>query len=502
MKNQKKWVSLSMTLGLLLGMAVFPAKAVESQAVPMNSAAFAAQLDRLGSAEEGLTLVVQTKSNAPLTNDFGAKTKAEGFNNWHILRYASKASADAALEQFRRLPEVERANPSKRISLIAPVVNESTAAGAKAEPMSWGAPMVGSPEMKAALAGQSLPTVRVAILDTGLDFDHPYFKQYSGRVERLLGKYYYSKDDNGHGTHVAGIILDNSPGNVKIVPYKVLDSWGSGYDYDIAIAMCTAVDDGADVLSMSLGGWGYDGDILSSAVRYAVYQGTSVVVAAGNDYGDDAKYYSPACAPAAITVAAINKDATPAYFTNQGDVVDIAAPGGYADRGDRDNSINSTTPQFTGALYQRWAGTSMACPFVSAAAATVKSLHPEYTPEDIERALKATAGAPKNWDAKYGDGVLNCRALLELPDKPMTNIKLAAGETRQLALPEGFTPTRWKSGNPSAASVQDGLLTAEKRGTTLVTAYGEEDNVYYNVTVTWNWWQWILVIVAFGWAWL
>lgn len=501
MKHCRRWLSLLLMLGMLLGLTFIATEAAD-RAVSMSSMAFAERLDRLAPAEEGATLVVQTRSNTALASDYGAKAKAEGFNGWHILTYASKADADAALARFRALPEVEHADPSRRVSLIEPIVNEASAAGVKAEPLSWGAPMVGSPEMKNALAGKSLPTVTVALLDTGLDFDHPYFKENAGRVQRRLGKYYFSADDEGHGTHVAGIILDNSPGNVKITPYKVLDSWGYGNDYDIAAAMCAAADDGADVISMSLGGWGYDGDILSSAVKYAVYQGTSVVVAAGNE-ADDASGHSPACAPAAVTVAAVNKDASPAYFTNYGDVVDIAAPGGYADRGDRENSINSTTPQFTGALYQRWAGTSMACPFVSAAAATIKSLHPEYTPEDIEKALKDTAGVPKNWDTNYGGGILNSKALLDLPDKPVKNIKLAAGKTRQLELPEGFTATRWKSGNPAAANVdQSGLLTAEKKGTALVTAYGEEENYYYSVTVAWNWWQWILVVVAFGWLWL
>ena len=436
-KKSRAWLSLPLILALLLGIAVAPASAARGE--PMNGSAFAEKLAGLGQGAEGSTLVVQTRNDSPLADDFGAAAKVEGFNGWHILRYANASAASAALAKLGAQADVVSARVSQRVSLAEPFISASGKSNsAPSEPMSWGAPMVGSPELKKALEDASLPKVTVAILDTGLDFDHPYFKEHADRVIRRRDQYYAAVDRYGHGTHVAGIICDNAPGNVRVMPYKVLDDYGYGDDYTIAAAICAAADNGADVISMSLGGWAEPDDPMIGAVKYATRRGTAVVVAAGNE-SDDAKYYSPACTPEAITVAALNKDGTPAYFTNYGDIVDLAGPGGYASLGDMENSINSTTPASTGALYQRWAGTSMACPFVSAAAATIKAMHPEYAPADIESALKDTAGVPGSWDTSYGAGILNCRALTDLPalDRPVSTAKVIPGTSY------ASTPLNW-----------------------------------------------------------
>ena len=409
MKHSKRWISLLLAALLFLGIGGTAAAAPSG----MDGAAFLAQLDALGKGAAGARLVVKTASNAALGNDFGAQAKAEGYNAWHVLQYAEKDAANRALDQLRKQPGVVYAQPSQRVCLAEPLVEAAGSAAADGEPMSWGAPMVQSPEMMKALEGQSLPEIVIAILDTGLDFTHPYFEEHADRITGRFAFTHWAQDDYGHGTHVAGIICDNAPDNVKVSPYKVLDGWGYGDDIYIATAMCAAADDGVDIISMSLGG--PSGSVMDDAVVYAVNKGVAVVVSAGNNSWD-ASNSSPAGAPLAITVAAVNKDGTPAYFTNYGSVVDIAAPGGYASLNEDSNAINSTTPLFCGSYYQKWAGTSMAAPFVSAAAATLKSLHPDYTPADIEYVLKHTARKTQNWNSIYGAGILNCVALLNPPE--------------------------------------------------------------------------------------
>jgi len=414
----KKLMSLLFAALLLFGLAAVPSGAAAGQGSGIDGAAFLAGLEALGKqSAEGTRLVVKTTSDMALSDDFGASAKVEGYNGWHVLQYASKTAADSAYAKLSKLNGVKYVERSQSVSLINPIINtDDTAAGEEAEPMSWGAAVVKSPEMKAALAGRELPETVIAILDTGLDFNHPYFIENADRITGRFKDGRYTQDDHGHGTHVAGIICDNAPGNVKISPYKVLNGGGYGDDIYIATAMCAAADDKVDVISMSLGG--PRGYAMDDAVVYAVSKGVTVVVAAGN-WSEDVVYSSPAGVPQAITVSATNKDNTPAYFSNYGALVDIAAPGGYASNNEDMNAINSTTPIFRGSYYQKWAGTSMATPFVSAAAATVKALHPDYTPGDIENALKRTAVKTQNWDARYGAGVLNCKALLDLPDKPL-----------------------------------------------------------------------------------
>ena len=410
--NLKRWLSLLLSAMLLLGLAYVPAGAAQSPG--MNGAAFLAQLESLGKGAQGTRLVVKTASGAALPNDFGAQAKSEGYNAWHVLQYADKTAADIAYTQLSKQRGVVYVERSVRVRMIEPA-DFYEGPGEQAEPMSWGAPMVQSPQFKQALASQAaLPETVVAILDTGLDFTHPYFIE---NEERITGRFAgdlsrYAQDDHGHGTHVAGIICDNAPDNVKISPYKVLDGGGWGEDVYCAVAMCAAADDGVDVISMSLRFFSRSKTV-DDAVAYATGKGTAVVVAAGNEASDSGEV-SPAGAPQAITVAAVNKDGTPADFSNYN--ADIAAPGGYASVNEGINSINSTTPLFTGSYYQRWAGTSMACPFVSAAAAALKSLHPEYTPADIEFALKRTARRTQNWDSIYGTGILSCMPLLNLPE--------------------------------------------------------------------------------------
>ncbi|MCL2106573.1 MAG: S8 family serine peptidase [Oscillospiraceae bacterium] len=500
--HSKRLLSCLLALLTLLGLMGISGGAAPSQkASGINAAVFLERLDALDKGPAGSKLVVKTATNADLADDFGALAKAEGYNGLHVLKYADKASADRALARLSKLSGVVYAEYSQRVSLVDPIVtNEGSNEAEEAEPMSWGAPMVRSPEMKKALQTRDMNEVVIAILDTGLDFTHPYFVENAERITGRFADGRYAQDDYGHGTHVAGIICDNSPDNVKISPYKVLDGWGYGDDYYIATAMCAAADDGVDVVSMSLGG--PSGSVMDDAVGYCVGQGVMVVVSAGNESWD-ASNNSPAGAPGAFTVSAVNKDGTAAYFTNYGSCVDIAAPGGYAAVDEMENAINSTTPLFCGSYYQKWAGTSMAAPFVSAAAAVVKSLYPNYTPLDIGDALKRTSFRGPGWNLRLGAGILDCLGVLSLPARPAPRaIALNRGDSLTLVLPVGFVPTGWESSDESVAAVgEDGLLTAARRGTTTVTASGAGGGVVYEVTVSYTFWQWLAYVFLFGWLW-
>lgn len=190
--------------------------------------------------------------------------------------------------------------------------------------------------------------VSIAIIDTGIDIYNKALKMY------ILGQYNVIDgtsdvmDDCGHGTHIAGIITSLS--NKKIMPVKVLDSKGIGKSADIAIGIKWAVDEGAKIINLSLGGTKYD-QLLKEAVDYAVEKGCIVVCASGNTYGERQVY--PACLPNTISVGSIDKEGNISKFSNRGDSVDIYAIG------------NTKSIDLNGEYKER-SGTSMACAIVSA----------------------------------------------------------------------------------------------------------------------------------------
>ncbi len=228
-------------------------------------------------------------------------------------------------------------------------------------------------------------------------------------------------DDEGHGSHVAGTIAqttNNNMGvagvayNATIMPVKVLDSRGSGGFDDIADGIYYAVDNGADVINMSLGG-GSSLSILEDAVNYAWNNGVVVVCAAGNEDTSAPSY--PAAYVNSISVSATTSIDTLASYSNYGSTIDIAAPGG--DSGDNngdgyDDMILQNTFSGSDEGYYFFAGTSMACPHVAGVAALVKSANPALTNAEIRTILETTAqdlGA-NGWDQYFGNGLVDAYA--------------------------------------------------------------------------------------------
>jgi hypothetical protein len=246
----------------------------------------------------------------------------------------------------------------------------------------------------------------VAVLDTGVDYNHPELKNdiIGGKSFIIRVKDY--RDDNGHGTHCAGIITSNgavqdysrgaAPGT-KIWAGKVLDRNGRGYTSDIAAAIEYVVkNEIAEIISLSLGGGGYttencDGDYLAEKVNWAVSRGVTVVAAAGNT---DGVISSPGCASGAIAVGAVDKNDVRAGWSGTGPALDIMAPG---------VGIYSTIPN---SGYAYYSGTSMATPHVAAVVAMMMQANAETTDSEIKDALYSTAvdlGA-FGYDNYYGQG--------------------------------------------------------------------------------------------------
>lgn len=230
--------------------------------------------------------------------------------------------------------------------------------------------------------------VKVAVLDTGIDYTHPDLrnKVLVDEGYNFVGNNYNVMDYDGHGTHVSGIIAaeaNNSIGltgvtgnlDVKILPIKVLNADGEGDTISIVKGILYAVDSGADVINLSLGAR-YKIDLLAEAIEYAKSKGVFVVTASGND-NENSDNFSPA-GDGGYTVAAMNYNYKKASFSDYGNSVKAAAPG---------VKILSTVP----GGYEAWDGTSMAAPVVSGIAAMLKAENPDLTPAQLEAILNSTA---------------------------------------------------------------------------------------------------------------
>ncbi|MCZ2289619.1 MAG: S8 family serine peptidase [Anaerolineales bacterium] len=308
--------------------------------------------------------------------------------------------------------------------------------------------------------------VTIAVIDTGVDLLHPDLMYKTIAGYDFVNNDTIPQDDNGHGTHVAGIaaaMSNNGEGiagvswGANIMPLKVLDGSGNGTYANVAAAIIWATDHGAQVINMSLGGL-YPSATLEDAVIYAYTHGMVQVAAAGNS-GSGSVLYPAKYAPV-IAVAATDNFNTRAGFSNYGPEVDLAAPG---------VNILSLYP---GGGYGYRSGTSMAAPFVSGLAAILIGLPNNYDAGLVEMQMESTAldlGTP-GWDTFYGAGLIQMdRAIvLAIPPSPTPSstptstaiFTLTPTATASLTSPAAYTSTPTPTAIFTLASTTTASLTS------------------------------------------
>jgi subtilisin len=274
----------------------------------------------------------------------------------------------------------------------------------------WGDDMVKAPEAWA--KGYTGEGIVVAVLDTGVDRNHEDLKSNiwkntreiegngkdddgNGYVDDVYGWNFDSNNNNtidvaGHGTHVSGTIAaeKNDKGatgvayNSKIMAVKVLDDSGSGSYDSIAKGIHYAVDNGAKVINMSLGG-GSSNQVMQEALQYASSKGTIVVMAAGNSGSASPIYPARYAKDTGIAVGAVDKNGDQASFSNRSgndQLTYVTAPG---------VSIYSTVPNNG---YENYSGTSMASPHVAGVVALMLSANPNLSDSQVRQILTDTSG--------------------------------------------------------------------------------------------------------------
>ncbi len=312
--------------------------------------------------------------------------------------------------------------------------------------------------------------VVIAVLDSGVAYENwsvykkaPNLSQTSFvKPFNVLENTTHANDDNGHGTHIAGIIAATTGDRngtagmaykASIMPIKVLDRAGYGTYADIAEGIIKAVDQGADIINLSLGGPA-DSKVLYDAVKYAYDNNVLVVAASGND-GEEGLYYPAAYSDYVLSVGAVDIEKDRAYYSNFGKNLEVMAPGGdlkYDKNkdGQKDGILQQTLRQFFGFAntrsfkYYLYEGTSVAAPHVAALAALIKARGIDDINE-IERIIKDTAEDLQSagWDKYTGYGLIRADKALEYVES-LSEAPVADGQNQ--------SPDNEGSNSPSESS--------------------------------------------------
>ena len=384
MVNDMKIISITLAMLIVLSIAM-PALAPASDKIPV-------------------IIVFENKPDRGLVNAHGGSVVHE----YSIIPAIAANLPAKALENMKRARGVSYVEEDSMVFVTKKPVRVPEPIEQPDEVVEWNMGLIEVPVVWGISTGNG---VNVAVIDTGIDKDHPDLNVVGGVgfADRNPVKVKATDkwdDDNGHGTHVAGIIgaLDNEIGVVGAAPdvslyaVKALNSAGSGYGSDIIAGIDWSVQNGMDIVSMSLGGGGYS-QAFQDAITAAHEDGVLIIAAAGNN-GVTTETYYPAAYDNVVAVAATDNSNNVAYFSNSGNYVDIAAPG---------VAIRST---WNNGLYNTISGTSMSCPHVTGVAALVFAKDPSLTPSDVEDILTSTAtdlGAD-GFDISYGNGLVNAYA--------------------------------------------------------------------------------------------
>lgn len=329
-----------------------------------------------------------------------------------LVQHNPQLSSQQVIQTLKADPVVEYAEPNVTFRTRF-VVNDPRSADQK------GLGMIGMGKAWDISLGD--PRVVIAVVDTGIDMTHPDLRDKLVPGFNVLSPGQPPQDDNGHGTHASGIAAastDNRTGiagtapRCRIMPIKALNSEGGGDGFSVATGVVWAVDNGAHIINLSLGGEAPQ-ETLERAIKYALARNVSVIVAMGNESTNALRY--PASYPGVIAVGSVDQTRNLSNFSNYGKWMSVVAPGSQILSTMPMQSVYMTSAEGYMNEYDFMDGTSMAAPMVAGVVALMKSRHPNLTPAEIKARLEGTArdlGAP-GFDERFGHGLVDApRAIL------------------------------------------------------------------------------------------
>ncbi|MGH2427351.1 MAG: S8 family serine peptidase [Candidatus Limnocylindria bacterium] len=249
----------------------------------------------------------------------------------------------------------------------------------------------------------------VAVLDTGVQFNHP---DLTGRLvagHDFVNNDSNASDDNGHGTWVAGIIaakpndgygIAGISWSDKVMPVKIMNEDGRGETSDLTSGIVWAANNGADVINMSVGGFPST-TYVQDAINYAWDKGVVLIGAAGNN-GREQRFF-PASYANVISVSATQRDDEFTHWSSFGPDVDVSAPGGSV----RTTNCTTCIPSYGSHTYI--SGTSFAAPNVAGVVALIQARYPTWSNQQVVNRLFSTVDdlGYAGWDNRYGRGRVN-----------------------------------------------------------------------------------------------
>lgn len=367
------------------------------------------------------------------SSDMEAQQMMAYFKNWNV-EYAEPHYLYLTNDRLRFVKSAEETEGGERSALD---MNGTVPNDALYSRYQWNLPLIET--LQGWNIGRGSQDVKVAVVDTGVDLNHPDLKDNLLEGTNVVAQNSPPQDDVGHGTHVAGIIsalVNNNEGVAgmtwynPILPVKVLDASGSGSTYAVAQGIIWAADHGAKVINLSLGNYA-DAQFLHDAIKYAYDKDVVLIAASGNDNTERPGY--PAAYEEVFAVAATDAKKDKASFSNYGNYIDVAAPG---------VSIPSTYPDNQ---YAALSGTSMASPHVSALAALIRSANPLLKNTEVMEIMRKSAadiGEPGR-DKYFGYGLIDVVKALEMADTSRISLSyLPEWLSRQLERWTGAPPVR------------------------------------------------------------
>ncbi|MFC3886464.1 S8 family serine peptidase [Bacillus songklensis] len=332
---------------------------------------------------------------------------------YEVILLQKGRKMEDALKAYRHVSGVASVSPSVKLQMFG---SPSNAGDPKEKEMYH----LSQLQIDKAIAMAGKNDVTVAVIDQGVDANHPEFK---GRISSpvSIADPANPAPPGEHGTHVAGIIgaaAGNGVGGhginpkAKIMSISVFDQFSG--DYVLADAILYAAEHGADVINMSLGAY-IEMPLVEEAVKKAVDKGVVVVAAAGNSA--DMTYGYPAAYDGVISVGSTNDQKKKSWYSTYGPVLDVVAPG--------EDVYSSLYTPIKGSTFGKMSGTSMASPVVAGIASLIKSKYPNLNSYQVEAILEKTAAdlGDKGYDLDYGYGLVNPVAALNFDPKKLPTFK-------------------------------------------------------------------------------
>lgn len=268
---------------------------------------------------------------------------------------------------------------------------------------SWGGEVMGMDSLRTESVAMGKAPITVAVLDTGIDTSNTIFqgKKILNDSYNFMAGEYNVKDTKGHGTHVAGIIANLTPDNVRFLILKVTNEKGESTALSMNLALDYAIANNVQVVNISMGFMGQEAKyytFLDESINNAYKKGIPVCVAAGNDdkgiYGRKVENCYPACNSQAITVSSMDSNKQLAWYSCRGSVIDFTAPGSEVISA----GINGK--------FVKSSGTSMAAPHIAATMAYMKLMNGQLSVDGccMELRKRCVDLGSSGWDSLYGYG--------------------------------------------------------------------------------------------------